>query len=106
MEALAMGRPVITTAVAGIPELVDRECGWLISAGSADALTTAMREALSASTATLTAMGLVGRNRVRRMHDASRNAAELVQAIASFKLDPQPEPTSSADPGSDFGSAL
>ena len=38
MEALAMTRPVIATAIAGIPELVDEECGWLIPAGSEEAL--------------------------------------------------------------------
>src|SRR5205807_4418120 len=32
MEALALARPVITTAIAGIPELVDNGCGWLIPA--------------------------------------------------------------------------
>jgi glycosyltransferase involved in cell wall biosynthesis len=35
MEALALGRPVISTYVAGIPELVEPGvCGWLVSAGS------------------------------------------------------------------------
>ena len=39
MEALAMQRPVIATQIAGIPELiVDGIDGWLISAGSVDAL--------------------------------------------------------------------
>jgi glycosyltransferase involved in cell wall biosynthesis len=34
MEAMALGRPVLTTFVAGIPELVlDREHGWLVPAG-------------------------------------------------------------------------
>ena len=34
MEALALRRPVVTTYVAGIPELVcDGENGWLVSAG-------------------------------------------------------------------------
>lgn len=83
MEALAMGRPVITTAIAGIPELVDGRCGWLIPAGSVDALANAMREALAAPARKLEAMGSIGRARVRQMHDASRNAAELVDAIKS-----------------------
>ena len=33
MEAFALGRPVISTYIAGIPELVDREPGWLVPAG-------------------------------------------------------------------------
>ena len=39
MEALALGRPVVTTAIAGIPELVESgQTGWLVPAGSAEAL--------------------------------------------------------------------
>jgi glycosyltransferase involved in cell wall biosynthesis len=82
MEALALSRPVITTAIAGIPELVDRECGWVIPAGSVDALVGAMTEALRAPTDELAAKGAVGRDRVRQLHDANRNAAMLIEAIA------------------------
>ena len=81
MEALALCRPVITTAVAGIPELVDGSCGWLVPAGSEDALVEAMREALHTPAADLAAMGQVGRARVGQMHDAARNADLLVTAI-------------------------
>lgn len=81
MEALALGRPVITTAIAGIPELVDEECGWLIAPGSEGALVAAMKEALHASAGDLQAKGAVGRERVQRMHDASRNAASLIEAV-------------------------
>ena len=49
MEALALGRPVISTYIAGIPELVDAGCGWIIPAGSEEHLVTAMRQALAAS---------------------------------------------------------
>ena len=82
MEALALSRPVITTAIAGIPELVDSECGWLIPAGSEDALIDAMKAALRASPEELSAKGAIGRERVRRFHDADRNAALLLEAVA------------------------
>ena len=81
MEALALSRPVITTSIGGIPELVDHECGWVIPAGSEDALVDAMTAALHASPEELSAKGAVGRRRVRRMHDARRNAAETLDAI-------------------------
>ena len=81
MEALALSRPVITTAIAGIPELVDEGCGWLIPAGSVDALVEAMAEALHAPTAELVAKGAVGRERVLRLHDVDRNSARLLDAI-------------------------
>jgi glycosyltransferase involved in cell wall biosynthesis len=82
MEALAAGRPVIATAVAGIPELVDGACGWLIPAGSEDALVGAMTAALHAEAEDLSAKGEVGRHRVLEMHDADRNAAALLERIA------------------------
>jgi colanic acid/amylovoran biosynthesis glycosyltransferase len=77
MEALALSRPVITTAIAGIPELVDAECGWLIPAGSERALVDAMTTALKASPEELARKGAVGRTRVLEMHDAARNAAMI-----------------------------
>jgi len=51
MEALALGRPVISTYVAGIPELVEPGvCGWLVPPGSVEALAMAMRAALELPT--------------------------------------------------------
>ena len=82
MEALALARPVITTAIAGIPELVDAECGWIIRPGSVVALTDAMREVLNAPEDELNRRGKVGKERVALMHNADRNAAHLVEAIA------------------------
>ena len=77
MEALALGRPVVTTAIAGIPELVDGANGWVVPAGDARAFADAMRAALEASVTTLSAMGDVGRDRVATHHDATKNAAHL-----------------------------
>lgn len=86
MEALAMGRPVITTAIAGIPELVDSQCGWLIPAGSEEALADAMSEALSEAREELVKKGKVGRTRVARFHNARTNAAKLVETIVALEL--------------------
>jgi len=44
MEALASGRPVISTPVSGIPELVDAEVGWLVPPASAEALAKVLEE--------------------------------------------------------------
>jgi glycosyltransferase involved in cell wall biosynthesis len=87
MEALALGRPVISTAIAGIPELVDESCGWLIPAGSEQALAEAMTAALHSPVEELSAKGAVGRERVLRMHDADRNAAILLDRLAADQLD-------------------
>jgi colanic acid/amylovoran biosynthesis glycosyltransferase len=77
MEALALERPVITTRITGIPELVDQECGWIISAGRADQLASAMKEAMTATPEELQTMGAVGRARVREQHDIAKSAKQL-----------------------------
>jgi glycosyltransferase involved in cell wall biosynthesis len=45
MEAMAMGRPVVTTSLSGIPELVDDSVGWLVPPEDPVALVQALREA-------------------------------------------------------------
>lgn len=80
MEALALGRPVITTHVAGIPELViDGVCGWLVPSGDTDALVEALERALATSPDDLASMGQAGAARVRELHDASRQGRRLAE---------------------------
>ena len=65
MEAFALGRPVISCYVAGIPELVEPgRSGWLVPAGAVAPLVAALREALTTPAARLAEMGAVGRARV------------------------------------------
>lgn len=78
MEALALGRAVVTTYVAGIPELVrDGVNGWLVPAGDPDALADALAAALAADDARLAEMGRAGAAAVRAAHDAGAEAAKL-----------------------------
>jgi len=84
MEALALGRPVLTTYVAGIPELVSRECGWLVPAGAVPPLTAAMLEVLDASPAELTKLGAEGQKRVREMHSAVTEATRLGELFKQY----------------------
>jgi colanic acid/amylovoran biosynthesis glycosyltransferase len=77
MEALALHRPVISTYIAGIPELVSNDCGWLITPGSAEALVTAMASALQTPTDKLEHMGQIGSDRVTREHNIDTEAAKL-----------------------------
>lgn len=77
MEALARARPVISTTIAGIPELVDPECGWLVPAGDVAALADAMRACLDARPEVLAVMGAQGRARVAQAHDLKESAAQL-----------------------------
>lgn len=77
MEAFALGRPVISTYIAGIPELVDEQCGWIIPAGSQEALVDALRQAMTASNQDLSAMADEGRARIEAGHDINLEAAKL-----------------------------
>ena len=91
MEALALGRPVVTTYVAGIPELVENGAnGWLVPAGSAAALAAALATALRTPTETLTRMGRAGAHRVAALHDASREASKLAEMFRTTALDVEP----------------
>jgi colanic acid/amylovoran biosynthesis glycosyltransferase len=78
MEAFALGRPVIATRIAAIPELVDASCGWLFDAGSAGGLQNGIAAAMSADAATLAAMGAEGRQRMVARHDLRIIAPQLI----------------------------
>lgn len=79
MESLALNRPVISTYVAGIPELVEPGvCGWLVPPGSAEILAVAMRAALEAPLEKLEEMGKAGAQRVAQQHNVDLEAKKLV----------------------------
>jgi len=78
MEAMALGRPVIATYIAGIPELVrPGQTGWLVPASDEKALADAMRESLTLSTEELARMGRAARDHVMNCHDSLKEAAKL-----------------------------
>ncbi|MGL6343142.1 MAG: glycosyltransferase [Waterburya sp.] len=78
MEALALGRPVISTYIAGIPELLENNhCGWLVPSGSIEALASVMRRALQLPPQELTQMSQVGRERVKQQHNVTLEARKL-----------------------------
>ena len=80
MEAMALRRPVISTYIAGIPELVTPgENGWLVPAGDVDALVAAMRSCLDTPTDELARMGRVARARVVDRHDVNKEAEKLAR---------------------------
>ena len=84
MEAMALERPVISTYIAGIPELVEPgACGWLVPAGNVDALVVAMRQCLASSPEALCAMGEAARTRVLARHDIHIEGAKLLTLFQS-----------------------
>jgi glycosyltransferase involved in cell wall biosynthesis len=89
MEALALERPVLSTYVAGIPELIEpSRCGWLVPAGSVAALTEAMKTVLQTPLDTLQAMGHYGAEQVRAQHNIQTEASKLA---ALFQRSPVPQ---------------
>lgn len=78
MEALAAGRPVVTSYVGGIPELVrDGVEGWLVPASDVTAIADALQKAIEAGSDRLTTMGAAGRQRAWERHRTSVEALKL-----------------------------
>jgi glycosyltransferase involved in cell wall biosynthesis len=89
MEAMAMEVPVITTKIAGIPELVeDGRSGLLVAPGRADELAEAL-ERLLADPELAARLGRQGREKVVAEFDCERSAAQLYALFA--ELEPRRE---------------
>jgi colanic acid/amylovoran biosynthesis glycosyltransferase len=77
MEAMAMGLPVVASALMGIPELVeDGVSGFLVRPGRADELQDALA-AMAADPVLRAAMGGAGRRRVLEAFNIEDSAREL-----------------------------
>lgn len=80
MEAMALKRPVISTFVGGIPELVlPGEHGWLVPAGDVEALMHAMRVCLDTPADILNGMGEAAHKRVLALYCVDTQAEQLVK---------------------------
>lgn len=80
MEAMALRRPVLTTYVAGIPELVrPGKHGWLFPAGDVDELVAAMEDCLSRSDEELRVMGEAAYARVMERHSIDVAATKIAR---------------------------
>ncbi|MCA9654598.1 MAG: glycosyltransferase family 4 protein [Myxococcales bacterium] len=82
MEAFAMCRPVLTTYIAGIPELVvDGDNGWLIPSGSAARIAEGIERVMATPVERLDEMGRRGQEAVRRQHYTPTETSKLVEHI-------------------------
>lgn len=77
MEAMSSELPVITTPIAGIPELVDESSGVLVSPGDPEMLAGAI-EGLARDGALRTLLGRGGRRRVQAEFRPDMNAIRLL----------------------------
>jgi colanic acid/amylovoran biosynthesis glycosyltransferase len=83
MEAMAMELPVVSTRIAGIPELVsDRQCGLLVTAGRVDQLAGALQELLEDKDLRRS-LGRAGRERVMTHYDIRQSVARLHELYAA-----------------------
>lgn len=84
MEAMALGRPVISTMIAGIPELVESGVdGFLVPAGDVESLSEAIRHYTSLSSNERQQIADSARSKVRQMHDPQQEARKLEAAFRS-----------------------
>ena len=80
MEAFALGRPVLGTFIAGIPELVrPGQNGWLGPAGSVDALTVALAQVLACPVEALEQLAVRGQEMARKQHDVAVSAGRMAE---------------------------
>ncbi|MCX4247708.1 glycosyltransferase family 4 protein [Paraliomyxa miuraensis] len=82
MEAFALRRPVLTTYIAGIPELVvDGENGFLIPSGSPARITEGLHRVMATPIDQLDEMGRKGQEAVRKQHYTPVETAKLADHI-------------------------
>ncbi len=81
MESFALGRPVVTTDICGIPELVDASCGWLAQPGDRISLVNSMVDVLSKQPYELSLLAQEGRRRVLDLHNQHLNSKQLRELI-------------------------
>ena len=78
MEAMALRRPVLTTWIAGIPELIrDGVHGWLLPPSDVEALAAAMERCLQMTIDELEQIGANAHSAVLQMHDIDQEAEKL-----------------------------
>ncbi len=84
MEAMATGLPVITTAIGGIPEIVDEGfTGFMIAPDDGAGLSARIKTLLS-SPERRTRMGAEGRRVVEQRFDASINTTRLLDLVVDL----------------------
>jgi colanic acid/amylovoran biosynthesis glycosyltransferase len=89
MEALALGRPVVGTYIAGTPELVEPGVsGCLVPPGCVASMTAAIRQVLESSPQRLTEMGRHGAARVAAEHDVHTEAGKLLALFEACAAPP------------------
>jgi glycosyltransferase involved in cell wall biosynthesis len=82
-EAMAVGLPVISTRIAGIPEIVPDDAGWLVQPGEAGPLTEAIVALAEMTVAQRHALGENGRRHVHVHWNSEQDALRLAGLFTS-----------------------
>jgi len=83
MEAMALRRPVLSTYIAGIPELViPGEHGWLFPAGNVELIADSIQACLEIPVNQLQQMGDAAFSRIVERHNVDIEAKKLADLFA------------------------
>jgi glycosyltransferase involved in cell wall biosynthesis len=97
LEAMAMEVPVVATAVAGVPDLIEHgRTGWLVEPGSSSALAGGIR-ALAADPGLRGGLAAEGRRRIERSFGFAARMAKVMETYDDL-LDGRPAAAPSAAP--------
>lgn len=95
LEGMAVGAPVMATAVGGVPEVIeDGRTGWTVAPGSPEAMAERIAAALD-DESLRQAVGEAGRAAIRQNHTFDRQADRWI-ALYESALGRSPEPPSAA----------
>jgi glycosyltransferase involved in cell wall biosynthesis len=90
LEAMALEVPVVCTAVAGVPALVEHQrTGWLVPPGSAEALAIGVR-AVAEAPGLGAALALEGRRRIERSHGFAARMDRVMETYDRLLDSPAP----------------
>jgi len=81
LESMAMGLPVISTRVAGIPEIIPQGGGLVVPPNDTDALVSAVEQVAKMGTGERIAMGVIGRRFVQQHCNIRLETAKLLDLI-------------------------
>ncbi len=82
MESYARRKPVLSTYIAGIPELVDEQSGWLVPAGNVEQLANTIKTITQTPTYKLDTLGNEGFKKVMAEHSSLTEAKKLLSHIS------------------------
>ncbi|PYK09826.1 MAG: hypothetical protein DME61_05320 [Verrucomicrobia bacterium] len=95
LEAMASARPIVSTRLAAVPEIVrDGESGLLVAPGDVEGLANAL-ESLLRDPQLRTRLGAAGRHNVEERFDVDKTAAQLLELVeaAAVPRDPLQGPS-------------